>query len=134
MYWNGTCILPLQGLVGLTLTWDVLKFYIVPWCWICILININMRCIEMKASHIRMKEEGQININMRCIEILLVRHFDCINRMININMRCIEIICIYGRLELIIKININMRCIEITIYDPYDLECSWLTLTWDVLK
>ena len=27
-----------------------------------------------------------------------------------------------------------MRCIEITIYDPYDLECSWLTLTWDVLK
>ena len=31
-------------------------------------------------------------------------------------------------------ININMRCIEITIYDPYDLECSWLTLTWDVLK
>ena len=34
------------------------------------MININMRCIEMKMKKIAEIYEGEININMRCIEII----------------------------------------------------------------
>ena len=56
-----------------------------------VLININMRCIEMQFIDVFMEKVKLININMRCIEMKegaeIMR--DWIK--ININMRCIEI-------------------------------------------
>ena len=58
----------------------------------CILININMRCIEMGSSVLLNMCLCQININMRCIEMNIARAKAIEQEKININMRCIEIL------------------------------------------
>ena len=55
----------------LTLTWDVLKSHLPIYTVHCILININMRCIEIEVKIVTVSDLIKININMRCIEILL---------------------------------------------------------------
>ena len=35
------------------------------------MININMRCIEMRENFVSLRSQCGININMRCIEITL---------------------------------------------------------------
>ena len=56
------------------------------------LININMRCIEMKEGAEIMRDWIKININMRCIEILYLHQQELCHFPININMRCIEML------------------------------------------
>ena len=58
----------------LTLTWDVLKFFRwEPPSRSHDMININMRCIEIKGAQASLEAFAPININMRCIEINLGR-------------------------------------------------------------
>ncbi len=54
---------------GLTLTWDVLKYELIVVKWLCVWININMRCIEIYTPLTFNLIVAPININMRCIEI-----------------------------------------------------------------
>ena len=55
-----------------------------------IMININMRCIEMYPKLLGDAVTATININMRCIEILQAVAVQNCGYAININMRCIE--------------------------------------------
>ena len=99
--------------IGLTLTWDVLKYFYVclpnlwskwltltwdvlksapdiaglPATW----ININMRCIEIGERCCYIWRHRRININMRCIEMSYLNTYSQTYHQININMRCIEI-------------------------------------------
>ena len=47
MYWNGVTGDDFIALNGLTLTWDVLKFWNASLFELAMEININMRCIEI---------------------------------------------------------------------------------------
>ena len=47
MYWNEYVGLALSLPPGLTLTWDVLKYIFKDKDEVGMMININMRCIEM---------------------------------------------------------------------------------------
>ena len=51
MYWNMVDVLFLASVKRLTLTWDVLKYYIEEPSEEPSEININMRCIEMILRH-----------------------------------------------------------------------------------
>ena len=114
MYWNLPKLCKSnESELGLTLTWDVLKCYTEDLKKNLILININMRCIEMTNDSGKWQINVTININMRCIEMCNHggdrRPLDTIN----INMRCIEIVPPYPTFWTVGRININMRCIEI---------------------
>ena len=50
MYWNAEQGRELAFFLGLTLTWDVLKWQCAVQWIECSKININMRCIEMQQS------------------------------------------------------------------------------------
>ena len=58
---------------GLTLTWDVLKWYNTKNKSTFFKININMRCIEIALNAWVDSNYNMININMRCIEITIRR-------------------------------------------------------------
>ena len=77
--------------VGLTLTWDVLKFfpkmYVFPACS----INFNMGCFEMTLDVAFKQMTTEINFNMGCFEILEMAHHYQTTTSINFNMGCFEI-------------------------------------------
>ena len=70
-----------------------------------------------------------ININMRCIEIKFIKELFVMIMKININMRCIEIVQSVQDMKKVIRININMRCIEIARTATLRLMSGRLTLT-----
>ena len=67
----------------------------------------------MSHKVLRYVQKLLINRNMRCIEILLKRVLWGYVRKINRNMRCIEIKEEIAQLTEKLGINRNMRCIEI---------------------
>ena len=98
--------------IGLIETWDVLKSLTQSVPYNFVMINRNMRCIEMWIHIFQHFSWFRINRNMRCIEILLnillrqkifrlIETWDVlkwspdneqvITSAINRNMRCIEI-------------------------------------------
>ena len=56
----------------------------------CVVINSNMRCIEIVVHTTDMQVLFLINSNMRCIEMIHDYRMD-LQEKINSNMRCIEI-------------------------------------------
>ena len=56
------------------------------------LINRNMRCIEIKQIQPEQERGAKINRNMRCIEMNILDYIPTGHK-INRNMRCIEIDC-----------------------------------------
>ena len=59
------------------------------------MINRNMRCIEMRHWTALCNNDRAINRNMRCIEIFKKNMLDHMMLVINRNMRCIEMKFVY---------------------------------------
>ena len=129
-YWNHYT----EDCDRLTLTWDVLKCLSAAKMMKLLMININMRCIEMqkkaKSNLMWLRLTLTWDVLKSCrlpkgtkerIRLTLtwdVLKFHAIVKavhiyMININMRCIEIFLHLFPFPLNLLININMRCIEI---------------------
>ena len=99
-----------------------------------LLININMRCIEIEQWCRRIRQRWRLTLTWDVLKYVRRLSIRFLLLQININMRCIEMWLCWSITELWRQININMRCIEIFI-SIFDWSCAhWLTLTWDVLK
>ena len=112
MYWNTGSVQAYNHNAWLTLTWDVLKYQVLCHLAWLILININMRCIEMTIYDPYDLECSLININMRCIEMTM--------------WTVVRIV--YLRLTL------TWDVLKYIFFCWWCKTFTWLTLTWDVLK
>ena len=118
---------------GLIESWDVLKYRFSGYPCAQIMINRNMRCIEMQNS-------GRWFPPL----LWLIETWDVLkwkNTAINIqelrinrNMRCIEIINMRVDTQWRYLINRNMRCIEMEQEILWLHRMNRLIETWDVLK
>ncbi len=61
------------------------------------LINRNMRCIEIDTARDNRLGKYMINRNMRCIEIQVLDNPTAEIAKINRNMRCIEMVDVFPR-------------------------------------
>ena len=134
MYWNTGSVQAYNHNAWLTLTWDVLKYQVLCHLAWLILININMRCIEMTIYDPYDLECSLININMRCIEMTMWTVVRIVYLRLTLTWDVLK--CLLDMLVTSswLAININMRCIEIWKQKRRYSNHHRLTLTWDVLK
>ena len=103
---------PPSGYTRLIETWDVLKCFNPASLTSAIMINRNMRCIEIRLCKTPVWPTMRINRNMRCIEM-------------EVEQRpykpCVRLIETWDVLKWLDTTKVIARC-------------SWLIETWDVLK
>ena len=72
-------------------TLDVLKFIYLLWIEVAVVLNSNIRCIEMALHMTQQLKQLLLNSNIRCIEISLSSNVLSRTDKLNSNIRCIEI-------------------------------------------
>ena len=71
MYWNDIYVVMAIRMVSWIVTLDVLKSVKITKFYKIIMLNSNIRCIEILLAHKLGLKAGRLNSNIRCIEIIV---------------------------------------------------------------